>query len=81
MTNDEDISMNFKKKSAAALFGCVGSAPTILVAVKYNGECSVLHSNDLKIRKIVPVLTPYCGPYYVWRTFSIEKLARDYKYQ
>ena len=81
MAKDEDILINFKKKSAAALFRCVDSAPTILVAVKYNGECSVLHSNDPKICKILPVLSPHCSPYYAWRAFSIEKLARDYEDQ
>ncbi len=53
----------------------------ILVAVKYNDKCSVLHSNDPKIRKILPLLTPHCSPYHVWRAFSIEKLARDYENQ
>ncbi len=81
MATDEDILLNFKKKSTDALLSCLDTAPIILVAVKYNVECSVLHSNDPKTHKILPALTPHYGPYYVLRTFSIEKLARDYENQ
>ena len=81
MVNDGDILINFKNKSAAALFGFVDSAPTFLVVVKYNGKCSVLHCNDPQLCEILPVLTPHGGPYHVWRAFSIEKSARDYEAQ
>ena len=81
MANNGDILINFKKKSAATLFGFVDSAPTFLVAVKYNGKCSVLHSNDPQLREILPVLTPHGGPYHSWRAFSVEKAAHDYESQ
>ncbi len=81
MSSDGYILINFKKKSAATLFGFVDSAPTLLVAVKYNGECSVLHSNNHQLCKILPVLTPHGGPYHVWRAFFIEKSACDYEAQ
>ncbi len=41
----------------------------------------MLHSNDPKIREVLPALTPHGGPYYVWNAFSIEKSARDYEDQ
>ena len=81
MSNDRDVLINFKKKAAAALFGFVDPAPTLLVAVKYNGECSVLHSNDPQLRKILLVLTPHGGPYHSWRAFSIEEAAHNYEAQ
>ncbi len=73
--------IKFKKKSAATLFDFVDSAPTILVAMKYNGECSMLHSNDPEIQKNVSALTPHGSPYYVCHVFSIEKSARAYEDQ
>ncbi len=81
MSNNGDVLINFKKKAAAALFGFVDSAPTLLVAVKYNSKCSVFHSNDPKLRNILSVLTPHGGPYHSWRTFSIEEAAHNYEAQ
>ncbi len=63
------------------MVGFVDSAPTLLVAVKYNNKYSVLQSNDPQLHKSLSVLTPDGGPYHIWRAFSIEKSARDYEAQ
>ncbi len=79
--NDRDVLINFKKKAAAALFVFVDPAPTLLVAVKYNGTCSVLHSNGPQLRNILSVLTPNGGLYCSWRAFSMEEAAHNYEAQ